>query len=853
MISFKLQESHSVRQSISFLPPAPFKVSLTVLLLSQLVLISSKVFAQSKAHTMDVPDSDRVNNPLAQDDFPPEFFSLLEKGVEIPLRMRTPGGQAEEAGRASVRYSDGQLILTQAVLKQGSLTQEYQKLWQQQYDRPIPYQQCKTSDLIEGSEHGEATPFNLCFNIRAFELLVTVPAVAFEQNARSRILTLPDSTEQHVSGLFNYNAAFSRNDSQRDDGYLRLQSLSAYGSTHLYLDGDARTRTTGDIYEARLERDVQGIKITGGYLGSWGLNQIGNVSYTQGGKFYGVSAGNMGRSQSMDSSLSRIPIFVFMPASGQVNVYRDNKLIHVQTLPIGNQEVDTAPFPIGNYPVRLEVVVNGEVVSKQNEMVHKTASYGKGKDQAFQLFGGIYQAASGNGNTHLLGATGQWNTRWADVSATVYHYDDLLAFEPTLNWQFTYGSITSQLGVASNRSYNATLSGSVNLGPANIWSSYDNSRRYDKYRLTNSEEDSKTVRRYLSLGGSLDLQRLLNSQRYSNLNLNLGRDYLSGNRDLRLDFGQTLFQNKLLELKLNTGKTWSQRSGTPNEQSFYASLNLTLSFGSAGLDYSRTRDSESMGIKASWQPKNIDGLDYLGGNLGNSRSLSHSASSSQEGGSGNSNSYFNLNGNGKTSHFSWDASAGKNSNHGGLYFNGSLSGSMAWNQAGLGWGHAQSEAGMIVKLNQQAAGQLELLVNQRPSRLSGRSTFVGMPAFSQVDVQLRNSPKSPANFEIQQAERHLVLYPGNVAAMQPQLRQLVTVFGVLMENGRPRSGVILRNHIGQATTADDGSFVIDVDKTQPSVEYRMADNSQCQLELDLSQAQGAAWVNQVSCSQPTTS
>ncbi|MGR2682907.1 TcfC E-set like domain-containing protein [Chromobacterium haemolyticum] len=798
-------------------------------------------------------DSGPINNTLAQDDFSPEFFSLLQQGVEVPLRVRTPSGQAEEAGRAKVRYFDGRLILEQAILKQGSLISEYQKLWQQQYGRPIPYQQCEVSDSFQAPEHGEATPFNLCFNIRTFELSVTLPATAFEQNARSRVVTLPDSTEQHLSGLFNYNATFSRNDSQQADGYLRLQSLSAYGSTHLYLDGDARTRAAGDIYEARLERDIQGVKITGGYLGSWGLNQIGNVSYIQGGKFYGVSAGNMGRSQSMDNSLSRSPIFVFMPASGQVNVYRENKLIHVQTLPIGNHEVDTSPFPVGNYPVRLEVVVNGEVVSKQNEMVHKTASYRKGKDQAFQVFGGIYQAAANNGNTHLFGATGQWNTRWADISATVYHYDDLLAFEPTLSWQFAYGSITSQMGVASNRSYNSTLSGSVNLGPVNIWSSYDNSRRYDQPQLASSVEDRKTIRRYLSAGGSLDLQRLLNSHRYSNLNLSLGQDHISGNRDLRLDFGQTLFQNKLLELKLNAGKTWSRRNDTPNEQSFYASLNLTLSFGSAGLDYSRTRDSESMGIKASWQPKNITGLDYLGGNMGNSRSLKHSAETSHDSGTGNSHSYFNLNGNGKTSHFSWDASAGKNSNHGGFYFNGSLSGSMAWNHAGLGWGHAQSEAGMIVKLDQSAAGQLELLVNQRPSSLFGRSTFVAMPAFSQADVQLRNSPKSPANFEIQQAERHLVLYPGNIAAMQPRLRQLVTVFGVLVENGRPRSGVVLRNHIGEATTAEDGSFVIDVDKTQPSLEYQMADSSQCQLELNLSQAQGAAWVNQVSCSRPTIS
>lgn len=60
-----------------------------------------------------------------------------------------------------------------------------------------------------------------------------------------------------------------------------------------------------------------------------------------------------------------------MPANGEARVYRDERLIGLQNLSIGNQNLDTSSFPNGVYNVTVEVYVDGRLTSTTTQRVTK--------------------------------------------------------------------------------------------------------------------------------------------------------------------------------------------------------------------------------------------------------------------------------------------------------------------------------------------------------------------------------------------------------------------------------------------------------------------------------------------------
>ncbi|ATM99471.1 hypothetical protein CRN77_06905 [Proteus vulgaris] len=87
-----------------------------------------------------------------------------------------------------------------------------------------------------------------------------------------------------------------------------------------------------------------------------------------------MTYGNNSSSKVNHSQLSLTPITVFLPSAGEVRIYREGKLLSIQSFPMGNFEVDTAPLPFGIYQVEVEVevVIDGKVHAKQTQTVNKT-------------------------------------------------------------------------------------------------------------------------------------------------------------------------------------------------------------------------------------------------------------------------------------------------------------------------------------------------------------------------------------------------------------------------------------------------------------------------------------------------
>ena len=111
-------------------------------------------------------------------------------------------------------------------------------------------------------------------------------------------------------------------------------------------------------------------------------------------------------------------------------------------------------------------------------------------------------------------------------------------------------------------------------------------------------------------------------------------------------------------------------------------------------------------------------------------------------------------------------------------------------------------------------------------------------------VELQNSKKLARQLRHRQrAQSHLTLYPGNVAVIEPEVKQMVTVSGrIRAEDGTLLANARINNHIGRTRTDENGEFVMDVDKEIPTIDFSYGGNKTCEVALELSRARGAVWV-----------
>ncbi|WP_167359262.1 TcfC E-set like domain-containing protein [Burkholderia diffusa] len=763
--------------------------------------------------------------------FPENLLGALEQGVEVPVRITTENG-TEEAGKASVKYVDGALTLTDFALNKIKLTEATKQLIASRYGKPLKV-------VAEMSPAGaNVNGIRTEFNLRTFEVIAQLPKAAYSSEGEARSYNLADSTEQHLSGVLNYDVSVVKNARSDANGYLHLQSVTGVGVNHAYVEGDIRSGDDFNLYEARLERDYRGLAITGGYLSTWSMSALGQTTFLPGGRFIGVSAGNASRSEINDGSLARTPIFAFMPASGEVQLYRDGKLINVQQLPLGNQEINTRPLPVGSYTVRVDVVVNGRVVSSKTEQVYKPSNGGGGADTQFQVYGGQYIAnnirGQGSVSQPMFGVSGKKATKLGTFYGSSYYFDGLAAAELRYQRDFKHGTIGVDTGATTDGGYRFNANGSANIGPLGAWANY---------MLTTGSTEKNGIynQRTTSFGSTISIARMFGWKNNATLNLS-GSLYNGGSQDYRIDYSQDVYSNKWVRMTLNGGQMFS-RSGNGGRKwnsAFYVGLNATFSWGDAGIDYSRSLDSEQIGAHVGWRPTHIAGVDYLSAGVNRSRSLN----SSQYGNS--SSTQLNLGAQGHNRWFGWQGNVNVDET-GDANGTAAVQGSVGWNTSGIGFNSKKGESGVIVNVDKTARGNLEMISSGGTQSLDGRSTFVPLTGYKEHKVNIRTRRDTPENFDIQGGEAKLVLYPGNVASMQPKVRRLVTVFGVLTENGTVKPNTEIRNHIGKATTAADGGFVIDVDSAYPAIQYQTDAGGTCEIDFDLTKAQGALWVDQVEC------
>ncbi|MCV5366135.1 hypothetical protein OFB70_29650, partial [Escherichia coli] len=85
-------------------------------------------------------------------------------------------------------------------------------------------------------------------------------------------------------------------------------------------------------------------------------------------------------------------------------------------------------------------------------------------------------------------------------------------------------------------------------------------------------------------------------------------------------------------------------------------------------------------------------------------------------------------------------------------------------------------AGVIFNTGLEDDGQISAKINGRIFPLNGKRNYLPLSPYGRYEVELQNSKNSLDSYDIVSGRKsRLTLYPGNVAVIEPEVKQMVTV------------------------------------------------------------------------------
>jgi len=792
---------------------------------------------------------------------PAAFSRSLEQGMTVPVYIRyneTDEKSQQKIAEALISLVDGNITvksLTLAELPNNAvLSKKTRELVEK--IRDVKFRDNTTIDLSADAR--------LKLNVSSFHLELVVSKEALTEAIVPRSNLLGPSSVDTLSNVLNYNVGSYYNNYQSGNSsrsYVTLDNTTSMRENHFNINGSlygiGDSNTSNRLYRAMYERDYKGRRLAFGMLDTWNVQSIASLNALNGGKIYGVSYGNKGSSVAETTSLSLTPITVFLPAAGEVHVFRDGRLLSVQNFNMGSYEIDTSRFPYGVYDVTVDVVINGRTINSRISRVNKIFSPQQTAGLQginWQLFGGSldYDRVSyrysryqdgGRVQTWLAGGAGSMTLPMLsglNLKTTLYGFDNNAVNETDISLNVNeYVSVGNQVLIANDSSWRNVSNVSLNVpgGFGSLWTSREDSKIGD--RLPIQERDNYSVGATINLGkfvphgGSLTVSQTEN--RYS------------GNKYRNVDYSTSLYSGRYATVGVRAGiqRYYYNDSNDDGRQERYVSLDLSLPLASwMSLGISRDRYGSTQGNLSARKQFNEGAIRSVG--------LSTSTRLSGE------------------QHYDNDYSVNGNLNYATKYNSGTVSvtraadnstntnfssqGSLAWADNNFGLSKERETAGVIVNTDIVGEGRLAAKINNRHYLLSGKSNFIALPPYAKYRMEILNDKNSEDSFDIVSGRKQeLTLYPGNVGVVNPEVKSMITVFGrIRYPNGQLASNTDIHNHIGKTRTDAKGEFAIDIDKKFPVITLISQTGNLCEADLDLDKARGAAWVGEIQCSAQTT-
>lgn len=791
---------------------------------------------------------------IGQYKLPSLLSQMLAQGLSVPIYIKLDEDiqlentkSKQKIANAIVSYKDGHLTINQIQFEDANQTTE---LSAQLYTE-LEQLSANFEDDLTIRVTGDA---QLKLDLQALYLELNVSKQALGTSFIARKDILAASTSDKISSVLNYRLGTSYNNNnsvEKTSSYINLDSTTSFREHHLFVNGAiyglGESDISYDLYRAMYERDYEGNRFAIGMMDTWSMQSIASLNALNTSKVYGATYGNKSNTTIHNTGQTLVPIIVFLPSAGTVQLYRDGRLLSIQNFSMGSHEVDTLGLPFGVYNVEVKTFINGEQVGSSIAQINKTQTRNFSETGVldWQVFGGALEytarqdtkkTATQKQNTWLVGvalAKSYPVLSGLNLRSTLYAFDENVVTEVEGNLSLPWNaSINAQSMLASDSSYKSSVAFNYSFpkGYGSVWVARSKSEMGDKLSFT--EVDS------YDYGISFNLKQLYNKLGY--LSASYSEDIERKGSTMSAEYQQNLFNFKYADLSFRTGM---QKSHYDDQKSFndkYIFFDVKLPFSKwfgAGLSSRNKNLLSTVSYKQNFDKGLITnvGLDVsqvidrnnydvntddfmVSGNLGYEAKYNTGSVSIN----GSRNSY----------------SANYTSQ-----------GAIATSGTQIALGNKNLNSGVIIDTDLKDEGSMTALINGQDFTLTGKKNFIPLSPYQAYTVELLNNKKSLDSVSIGKGRKSkVVLYPGNVSLIQPDVKQMVTVFGrIHAQDGSVISNKKLVNKLGHVNIDDRGEFSIDIDKRYPELIVSDGEQEICEIKIDLSKARGAVWLGELSC------
>ncbi|MDM5099817.1 CS1-pili formation C-terminal domain-containing protein [Aeromonas salmonicida] len=744
----------------------------------------------------------------------PEGFEEHFFGVPLMVRV-TVDGRLLGDGEVLLGRDNSVQLLSLVDVQESEFDEGARERWLTRLGAHLPLGEC-----------GRTCPegiVGLQYSLEESQLSVLTGEV--EQEARDqRFIALPRESK----GLLVQNQLNLVQGTQRN-GHYNLQLEGSWGQWTPFMEGDATWQEgqssevgLAQLYGERLH-EANFYRLGFFFPSAQGLvrqpNYYSGATPTVLGMMWGSS--DLLRRERGVPSLAPIQVVPVRP--GMVEIYRDGNLIQSQPVVSGLQALDTRSLPGGIYEVELRLLEDGQETRRWREMIYKPSNWQTPEEPwRFNLFAGRQTRwLVRQGDSDLEGASGGAAVNHLllpslVVGAGSQYVDRRTQHSLSFDWE-----ATSQLhGFAS-------LNQSVGMG----WG-YDLQGIYWHGNSSLVASHSRNLRRQgdASSVSSLSLQQSL--EKWGSLGVYVSHQSGRGNG---ADVGWH-YSDRLWGRWVTWGVTLFDRPGsesTAQQRDRGSTLSLTVNLGgqdrqlSLGLGSNTSRSGGAQRSAYLNYQQEVDWGPLRQVSVGST----HDSYGTGLSGYGRFASPW-LGGDLFAQHSSYNEQV-----TGGI----NLESLLALGQEGelaLGsreMGSMGNEAAMILDIDaDDKAARIRVSDDHGSLQTLGPGRhLVSVPALQSGTLQLEMADHEEAPLTIKPAILPYHLSRGGVGYGQVNVMSTVTVIGRLLnKEGKPLKGAVVRNHIGRTISENDGFFVMEMSKQNPSLQVEHDGRLQCQMLLN---------------------